>query len=199
MGRKESNKQSILTDILDMSKVSARWVPQMLTVDQKMTLLDISRYLLSCYEDDPGDFIKRIVTQDETWVHHFDLESKMHSKQWKHPGSSSPKKFKRVHSAGKVIASIFWNSQGVIMIDYLEQGRMINNAYYSAKLRRLSQESARKRRGKLTRIVLLLQDNTPAHTSQVAMTAATECGFQILPHPHILLIWLLPTSICFPN
>ena len=29
---------------------------------------------------------------------------------------------------------------------------------------------------------LLLQDNAPAHTSQVAMTVATECGFEILPH-----------------
>ena len=37
--------------------------------------------------------------------------------------------------------------------------------------------------GKLTCGVLLLQDNSPAHTSQVAMTAATECGFEILPHP----------------
>ena len=37
----------------------------------------------------------------------------------------TPKKFKRVHSAGKVIASIFWDSQGMIMIDYLEQGRTI--------------------------------------------------------------------------
>ena len=44
--------QSILTDILGMSKVSARWVPRMLTDDQKRTQLDISRYLLSCYEDD---------------------------------------------------------------------------------------------------------------------------------------------------
>jgi hypothetical protein len=33
-----------------------------------------------------------------------------------------PKKFKRVPSAGKMMASIFWNSQGINMIDYLEQG-----------------------------------------------------------------------------
>ena len=38
---------SILTDILGISKVSARWVPRMLTNDQKRTRLDISRYLLS--------------------------------------------------------------------------------------------------------------------------------------------------------
>ena len=33
------------------------------------------------------------------------------------------------------MVSIFWDSQGVIIIDYLEKGRTINNAYYSGKLR----------------------------------------------------------------
>ena len=64
--------QSILTDILHMSKVLARWVPRMLTDDQKRTRLDISMLLLSRYEDDPGDFIERFVTQDYIWVHYFD-------------------------------------------------------------------------------------------------------------------------------
>ena len=32
------------------------------------------------------------------------------------------------------MASIFWDSQGVIMIDYLEQGRTINGAYYAGEL-----------------------------------------------------------------
>ena len=49
--------QSILTNILGMSKVSSIWVPQMLTDDQERTLLDIPMYLLSRYEDDPGNFI----------------------------------------------------------------------------------------------------------------------------------------------
>ena len=48
--------QSILTDILGMSKVLGRWVTQMLTDDQKRTQLDISKYLLSCYKDDSCDF-----------------------------------------------------------------------------------------------------------------------------------------------
>ena len=54
--------QSILTDILGMSKVSARWVPRMLTDDQKRTRLDISMFLLSPYVDAPGDFVERVVT-----------------------------------------------------------------------------------------------------------------------------------------
>ena len=80
------------------------------------------------------------------------------------------------------MASIFLDSQGVIMIDYPVQGRTINGAYYAGKLRRLCQEITRKRRGKPTCGVLVLQDNASADRSQVAMTAATECGFEILPH-----------------
>ena len=77
--------QTILKDILGMSKVSARRVTRMLTDDQKRSRLDISWYLLSRYEDDPGDFIDLVVIRDEPWVHHFDPESKMQSMQWKHP------------------------------------------------------------------------------------------------------------------
>ena len=102
---------------------------------------------------------------------------------FKRRGCDTFAKFKRVHSAGKVMASIFWDSQGVIMIGYLEQGRTIIGTYYADEVRRQRQEIARKRRGKLTCGVVLLQDNVPAHTSQVAMTPATECGFEVLPHP----------------
>ena len=48
--------QSILTDILGMTKVSARWVPQMLIDDQKRTRLDISKCPMSCYKNDSSDF-----------------------------------------------------------------------------------------------------------------------------------------------
>ena len=63
------------------------------------------------------------------------------------------------------MASNFWDSQGVIIIDYLEQGRTINGAYNAGELRQLCQEIARNRRGKLTCSILLLQVNAPAHTS----------------------------------
>ena len=42
--------QCILTNISGMFKVSARWVPRMLTKDQNKNRLDISKYLLSLYE-----------------------------------------------------------------------------------------------------------------------------------------------------
>ena len=87
------------------------------------------------------------------------------------------------------------------MIDYLKQGRTINGAYNAGELMRLivRQEITRKRQGKLTQGVLLLQDNAPVHTSQVVMTITTECGLEILPHPPFLLIWHLLTFYLFPK
>ena len=85
------------------------------------------------------------------------------------------------------------------MIDYLEQVRSINGAYYEGKLRWSCQEITTKRQEKLTCDVLLLQDNAPAHMSQVAITVATECGFAIHLHPNIPMIWLLLTFICSQN
>ena len=47
------------------------------------------------------------------------------------------------------MVSIFWDSQGIIMVDYLEEGPMINGAYDTEELRPLHQEIVKKRRGKL--------------------------------------------------
>lgn len=88
--------QLIVSDVLHMNKLSARWVPIMLTQDQKLTRLNISRELLTRFQQHPENFLRRIVTQDPTWVHHFDPESKAQSKQWKHHGSPPPKTFKQV-------------------------------------------------------------------------------------------------------
>ena len=97
-------------------------VPRMLSEDQKRSRLNISRYLLSRYEDDPEEFMNQVVNQDETWIHHFDPESKMQNMQWKRPGSPPPQKFKRVSTAGKVMVSIFWDIHGLIIVDYLVEG-----------------------------------------------------------------------------
>ena len=67
--------------------------------------------------------------------------------QWKHPDSHPPKKFKRVSSVGKVMVSMFLDSQGFIMVDDLEEGCTINGAYYTEETQH--QEIVKKKRGKL--------------------------------------------------
>jgi hypothetical protein len=61
-----------------------------------------------------------IVTGDESWVHHYQPKSKRALMQWKHPSSPSTKKFKFTPSAGKVMLTVVWNSQGVLLAHFQE-------------------------------------------------------------------------------
>jgi len=105
-----STVHQIVSKDLGMRKVSARWVPRILTEEQKKVRVDVCTNLLSRLQAEPQTFLDRTVTQDETWVHHFDLETKQQSMIWKHVTSPTPKKFKVTPSAGKVMATVFWNS-----------------------------------------------------------------------------------------
>ena len=46
-------------------------------------------------------------------------------------------------SAGKVSASVFWDTNGILLIDYLEKGRVIISKYYMVLLMRLKKEIAK--------------------------------------------------------
>jgi len=86
-------------------------------------------------------------------------------------------------SAGKVLASIFWNQDGILFIDYLPKGQTINAEYYSSLLLQLKDILKEKRRGKVTKGVLFLQDNAPTHRVLAAYKKLAYLGFQCLDHP----------------
>ncbi|XP_026327857.1 histone-lysine N-methyltransferase SETMAR-like, partial [Hyposmocoma kahamanoa] len=173
----------ILHDHLGMTKVSARWVPRMLTPPQKQQRIDASKHFLELCGAEPTPILEQIVTGDETWVHHFEPESKQESMQWHKKGTPPPKKFKVSESAGKIMATVFWDCEGILLVDYKEKGVNITREYYARTLERLKEAVKEKRRGKWTKGVLLLQDNAPVHKSNVAMAALHKCGFQSLTHP----------------
>ena len=96
---------------------------------------------------------------------------------------SAPKKANVVPSAGKVMASAFWDFQGVIMIEYLQKGHTVAGQHFSGKLKRLREVIKKIRPGMLRKEVLFHQDNAPPHTSLVAMARIHDCGFELVPHP----------------
>ncbi|PNF22061.1 Sodium-dependent serotonin transporter [Cryptotermes secundus] len=70
---------------LGFQKVCARWVPHMLTPQHKMQRMGLALQHLNRYHDEGHDILARIVTGDESWVHHYQPETKRASMQWKHP------------------------------------------------------------------------------------------------------------------
>lgn len=174
---------NIVHQHLEMKKLSARWVPRLLTIDQKRQRVTTSQKLLEQIQHDRKDFFRRFVTVDETWVHHYTPETKEQSKQWRKSGEGPPKKAKTTRSAGKVMATVFWDAKGIIHVDYLEKGKTITGAYYAALLDRFDAELRQKRPGLARKKVLFHQDNAPAHKSAVAMAKLDELGYELVDHP----------------
>jgi len=105
---------------------------------------------LARYREEGDNFLQQIVTGDETWIHHYEPESKRQSMQWKHPSSPVAKKFKTQPSVGKFMLTVFWDSQGPILETYLERGTTVTSATYCDMLQREVKPAIRsKRRGKL--------------------------------------------------
>jgi len=102
----------------------------------------------------------------------------------------APKTFRVQKSAGKFLASIFWDQDGILLIDYLQKGRTTNAEYYLSPLVQLKDILNEIRQRKLTKLVLFLHDNAPAHRALATQKKLAYLGFFVLiTHP---IIWIWP-------
>jgi hypothetical protein len=86
--------------------------------------------LLFPYEAHCEGFLSWIVTGNETWNHHFKLQTKRQS-VWLHYATTLWKKFKAIPSAGKVMTTVFWDAEGVILVVIMPCGQTIKFCLYS--------------------------------------------------------------------
>ncbi|XP_035228430.1 histone-lysine N-methyltransferase SETMAR-like [Stegodyphus dumicola] len=118
---------SIVTEQLRYRKVCACWVPQMLTDDHKTRRIVAAFEFLDCYNTDGEEFLKSIVTDDETWVQYDTPETKRQSQLWMHTNSPKrPTKFKRTFNNRKVMATVFWDQKDVLLVEFMQPGTTIN-------------------------------------------------------------------------
>ncbi|KAI6653980.1 Histone-lysine N-methyltransferase SETMAR [Oopsacas minuta] len=164
VGISKATLHSIITEDLEISKATARWVPKLLSKEQKRERVRVIKELLSRYKAEE-DFLNRIVTRDETWFHYYERESKTQLKQWKLRDEPVPIKGRNYTPR------------------LLPEKTTINSDYYVDELKELRQASKRERRGKLTRSVLLQHDNARPHVSSKTMAAIDDLEFECLPHP----------------
>jgi hypothetical protein len=87
------------------------------------------------------------VTCDETCVYNYTPEMKRASKEWRGKGEECPVKAKTRLSTGKVMATVFWDFKGVLLIDFLHAHSTVNAAYYCNLLEKVRAAYRSKRRG----------------------------------------------------
>jgi len=125
---------NIVNDDLRFRKVCSRCVPRQLSDDHKHAWQTICQENLDRHACEGDAFLHRIVTGDESWVYHFEPESKRQSMQWKHPLSLGNKKFKTKASAGKVMLTIIFYVNGPTLVHFQEKGQTVTSARYSDML-----------------------------------------------------------------
>ncbi|GFN76156.1 histone-lysine N-methyltransferase SETMAR [Plakobranchus ocellatus] len=102
---------------------------------------------------------------------------------WKHPSSPVTKKFKVQQSASKVMATVFWDSRGMTLLDILPKGESVNADRYCETLDWLRHAVRRKRSGLLCSGVVLQHDNATPHTAKRTKEWLERYRWDIIPHP----------------
>jgi len=107
--------------------------------------MKISEQCLEHFNKNKNDFVHQFIIMDETWIHHYTPQSKQQSNQCTEAGCSAPQKTRLVPSAEKAMASVFWDAESILIIDYLEKGKTITREYYSNLLTRVDKKIREKR------------------------------------------------------
>ncbi|GFY13981.1 mariner Mos1 transposase [Trichonephila clavipes] len=173
----------ILRNDLNMRRVSAKFVPRLLTEDQQFQRLATSFDWFQSASDDP-EFMKLIITGDESWVYGYDPETKQESSQWNPPGSPRPKKARQVRSKIKVMLIVFFDADGIVHPEHAPQGQTVNKEFYLDVMRKL-REAVRRKRPVLwaSSRWMLHHDGAPAHTANLVQHFLTKPGTIQVAHP----------------
>ena len=80
---------TIICEELKMRKICAKFVPRVLSEDQKERRCHDCWEMVELINSDPAVF-DSLVTCDESWIYCYDPETKRQSSKWNHTGSPRP-------------------------------------------------------------------------------------------------------------
>ena len=145
-GITEGSLQTILKKRLDLRKVCARWVPHLLTEEQKTQRLKGAWELLKTYKGCNSWVISNLLTVDETWAHMFEPQRRADNKQWKRKDQKRPCIAKRIISSKKMLYAIFFNSSGPVVQVHCSSGHTVTGRFYKNSIPKKVKEFYNKKR-----------------------------------------------------
>src|SRR6185369_3606791 len=127
MGISTERIHYILHNELEVSKVCAKWVPHVLTEENKEKRVELSEQLLEILEKG----FNNIVTGDESWFHYFTVSSKEANKVWISKGESRTQITRTAQNSKKQMFCIFFSTEGIVTRIVVPKGQSVNAKYYS--------------------------------------------------------------------
>ena len=133
LGMSSGTVHKILSKELNLQKISTRWVPHLMTEEQKEKRVKLFKNLLKKFKKCDKRKLYNLLTGDETWVYYFEPQRKVDNRMWLKKGSRRPIVAKRSQSAKKVLYSVFFDSSGPVVQIPTPHGSTINGYYYTNK------------------------------------------------------------------
>ena len=190
----------ILKKHLKVRKISARWVPHLLTDEQKRQRVKVAKKLPQMFPKYDKKQFANVVTGDETWVHYFVSVRKVSNKIWATKHSKRPIIAKRSLGTKKVLYAIFFSGEGVAITVPVKKGKSITGKYYKdVVLMKLKKYYQKRRPATGFKHVRLLHDNAPAHTSAIVTAFLKKEKVTVCLTPLILQTLPHVISFCFRN
>ena len=184
VGISSGSVSNVLHNSLGLSKVSARWVPHMLTEEQKQRRVNWCRSMLEKFDGGKLNAVWEIVSGDETWVYCFDLETKQQSQQWIPVGQRPPQKFIRSRTIAKQMIAVFVSRAGHVATIPLVTQRTVTSTWYVRECLPLVLAAVAKRRPRTRhRGLLLHHDNAAAHRAAATQEFLHAERVHQLEHP----------------
>ncbi len=191
----------ILRQDLKMRKLAARYVPKVLSAEQKQQHVDICRENLEHLHQEPL-LLHHVIAGDESWCYCFDPVCKHKSSAWLGRGDACPQSAIRPRSQKKAMLCVFFDDTSVVHYKFTQ--KTVNRFVYTKILGRLQEQIHRKRPGLWTpgygrhQCILLHHDNAPAHKALLTRARLVETGVRLLRQPPYLPdlaladFWLFP-------
>jgi len=134
---------------------------------------------------DTNYFFLQLVTMEETWLYHNDLETKQRSIEWGNICSPhTAPKIQRLQEFAQISRlPFFCNQDGIPHIDQLPKGQTINVEYYVSLLGQLKDLLKKKSCGNVSKWVLFLHDIAATHWALATQKKVAYQGFCFLDHP----------------
>jgi hypothetical protein len=135
-------------------------VPRELNDGVKINQMDFSLQHLLGYADEEYIWLRGLLLE----MNHGCTTTNLNQSIIKHPSSHSTKKFQVTPSAGKVMLTMFWDLQGVLLAHFQKHSENVNSASHCEVLLKFRGAIHRKYPGQLVTGVLLHHDNARPHT-----------------------------------
>jgi len=112
------------------------------------------------------NFLDKVITGDESWCLAYDPEKKHQSSKWVGEHSPRPKKLRFQKSKVNAMLIVFFDSQGIVHKEFMQEGCTVNAEYYKGVLDHLISH-IRRVYPSLYHICdfFHLHDNAPAHSA----------------------------------